>query len=185
MAKWIAFFSQTGSEIVRLSKLLGRVPDLIVTNNKQDKIKYHEKLSSLGNVIMIGTHKQIMEYFSKTNIYDPKDTVITLHGYLRIVTPEVINRYEIYNGHPALINQYPQLKGKDSQERTWDNWILYPTVGSVVHRVNEQVDDGEIVSWVEQKNNAVNKDDLYRILAYTSGQSWVNFLRKRFDENWN
>ena len=35
MAKWIAFFSQTGSEIVNISKAIGRVPDLIVTNNDE------------------------------------------------------------------------------------------------------------------------------------------------------
>jgi len=30
--KWIAFFSQTGSEIVAISQALGRWPDYIVTN---------------------------------------------------------------------------------------------------------------------------------------------------------
>lgn len=185
MAKWVALFSQTGSEIVRLSEALGRAPDLIATNNKQTKIKYNEKLGSLGTVIMTGTHDQLMHYFATTPLYPPEETVITLHGYLRIVTPEVVNRYEIYNGHPALIHLHPELKGKDPQERTWENWILYSTVGSVVHRVNEKVDDGEIVSWVEQENKAINKNDLYRILEYTSGESWLKFLRKRLDENWD
>ena len=30
--KWVAFFSQTGSEIVNISKTINRWPDLVVTN---------------------------------------------------------------------------------------------------------------------------------------------------------
>ena len=30
--KWIAFFSQTGSEILNVSKKLGRFPDKVITN---------------------------------------------------------------------------------------------------------------------------------------------------------
>jgi hypothetical protein len=37
---WVAFFSQTGSEIVELSKSIKRKPDLIVTNNFEEKIKF-------------------------------------------------------------------------------------------------------------------------------------------------
>ena len=36
---WIAFFSQTGSEIVNLQDALGRVPDLIVTNKRPDHLR--------------------------------------------------------------------------------------------------------------------------------------------------
>ena len=35
---WVTFFSQTGSEIYKISKKLGRVPDIIVTNKSKDKI---------------------------------------------------------------------------------------------------------------------------------------------------
>ncbi len=36
--KWVALFSQTGSEIRDLSKKLGRSPDLIMTNNRANDI---------------------------------------------------------------------------------------------------------------------------------------------------
>jgi len=36
---WIAFFSQTGSEIVNISQALGREPDLIVTNDRPDHLR--------------------------------------------------------------------------------------------------------------------------------------------------
>ena len=186
MVKWIAFFSQTGSEIVRISNALKRTPNLIVTNNKQEKIKHDDKIGALNSIIMTGTHDQIMDYFSRTYVHDPKETIITLHGYLRIIRPDVVKRYEMYNGHPALFNKYPELKGKDPQERTWENMIQYPSIGSVVHCVNDLVDDGDIVAWVEKESTHVTeKVDLYKELMYTSEQSWLNFLRKRFDENWD
>ena len=34
--KWVAFYSQTGSEIVNISKQIKRWPDLIVTNRQED-----------------------------------------------------------------------------------------------------------------------------------------------------
>ena len=42
--KWIAFFSQTGSEIVELSKSIGRKPDLLVTNNVDGLIEFNQSL---------------------------------------------------------------------------------------------------------------------------------------------
>ena len=40
--KWVAFFSQTGSEIVNISRALDKWPDLIVTNNQDDKTTHVE-----------------------------------------------------------------------------------------------------------------------------------------------
>ena len=36
--KWVAFFSQTGTEIVNISKKINRYPDLIVTNKQEAKM---------------------------------------------------------------------------------------------------------------------------------------------------
>ena len=41
--KWICFFSQTGSEIVEVSKRLKRLPDFIITNNN-DKNKWCKEI---------------------------------------------------------------------------------------------------------------------------------------------
>ena len=35
--KWVAFFSQTGSEILNISRRLGRFPDTIICNGFLDK----------------------------------------------------------------------------------------------------------------------------------------------------
>ena len=40
--KWIAFFSQTGSEIVNISRAIDRWPDLVVTNKQNNKTTHVE-----------------------------------------------------------------------------------------------------------------------------------------------
>lgn len=185
MIKWIAFFSQTGTEIVELSKALNRTPDLLVTNNNESKISYNLELRNLKTVIMYGNHDMLMNYFKGPNVHAPDKVIVTLHGYLRILPPEVVTRYKIFNGHPALIDLYPELKGKDPQERTWETLFRYPVIGSVVHRVNELVDDGEIVSKAEFADTSVlnDKEQVYSTLRNTSGTAWVNFLKAELDEN--
>ena len=109
--KWVAFFSQTGSEIVNLTNALGRKPDLIVTNNFEDKIPYHEGVRKLDVTIQSGRHDILMTYFRNQAIYKPEELLITLHGYLRIIPADICEKYTIFNGHPGAIDLYPELKG--------------------------------------------------------------------------
>lgn len=170
--KWIALFSQTGSEIVALSDAIGRKPDLIVTNKELYNTELHPRIKSLGT-IMYANHKRLMEYFENTNPYDSESTIITLHGYLRIVSEPVCRKYNIYNGHPAAIDLYPELKGKDPQERTWENKENYKFIGSVVHEVIPTVDEGKIVKVVHFTNAATSIDDLYNTLKVASLSAWA------------
>lgn len=175
--KWIAFFSQTGSEIVELAKLIGRKPDLIVTNNvDESKYKYHPELRGLCT-LMSGKHEQLMKYFERTVFYPVNNTVITLHGYLRIIPPEVCNKFVMYNGHPGAIDLYPELKGKDPQARTWDNKEKYKFIGSVVHRVTPGVDEGDIIKSVHVTNRCYTLDDMYNSLKMTSLTAWEFALK--------
>jgi len=176
--KWYAFFSQTGSEIVDISHAIQRVPDLIVSNNFEEKIKFNPKIRKLGPTIMQGDHSILMNYCRNQTLTNKDDILITLHGYLRILPSDLCDLYEIYNGHPAAIGMYPELKGKDPQIRTWEG--KYPSIGSVVHRVTAGVDEGEIISTVFATTKATSLEELYGILRQTSLQSWVDFLKMRF-----
>lgn len=172
MAKWIAFFSQTGSEIVALSRALNRSPDVIVTNNFEDKIKYHPEVRKLGVSIIIAKHGRLMDYFDTQAIYEPSSVIITLHGYLRIIPEHICNKYTIYNGHPGAIDIFSELKGKDPQARTWENKEKYNVIGSVVHRVTKGVDEGEIIKSVKVVNRNYSLNELYDTLKMTSLAAW-------------
>lgn len=175
--KWVTFFSQTGSEIVNLSNALGRKPDLIVTNNFEDKIPYHEGVRKLDVTIQSARHDILMTYFRNQAIYKPEDLLITLHGYLRIMPADICEKYTIFNGHPGAIHLYPELKGKDPQEKVLQDTGKYPIIGSVVHECTAELDAGKVVSVVTTKMPPA--EEIYKCLKDTSLLAWQAFMKER------
>ena len=113
-------------------------------------------------------------------IDDIDNTIITLNGWLRIVPPDKCSKYNIYNGHPGLITRYPELKGKDPQQRAWDDLHKYYKVGSVVHKVVEEVDAGDVETVSEASTASIlTIDDTYDALRKTSLEAWYSFLKER------
>lgn len=168
---WIALFSQTGSEIVSLSKELGREPDHAFYNRRDfGSVK-------LDNYVQCD-HDNIMNWLRR---FDSTNAIITLHGYLRIIPEDICTKHQgrLYNGHPAAIDIFPDLKGKDPQERTWENKEKYLIIGSVVHEVTPGIDEGKIVSSVHYSNRAHNKDELYSMLKKCSHEAWMWFMRRK------
>jgi len=150
MRPWIAFFSQTGTEINNLCNALSIYPDAIVTNrlttdgvNKDllttTTFREHKLNRTIWYMLQskpsVESYEHILSQFS--------NPVITLHGYLRIIPKDICNKYEIYNLHPGLIDKYPSLKGFNPQERAFLEG--YKHAGCVIHRVVPEVDAGEIL----------------------------------------
>lgn len=168
---WIAFFSQTGSEIVEVSKLLNRWPDLIITNQRPEHLrKIHPDL--VDRVIEVENKPSEAELLDLINHY--KDPLITLHGWLRIMPPNLCNKFEIYNGHPGLITEYPELKGKDPQQKAFDLGLEYS--GCVIHKVTEGVDEGEILRSRKVYIKNLELSELFHILHKISISLWADFL---------
>ena len=173
--KWIAFFSQTGGEIADIAESLQRWPDLIVTNERPSKLRTIDGriLDNVEDRLVVLPNKPTVEDY-KTILQD--NDLITLHGWLRIMPRVICEKYAIYNGHPGLINEYPELKGKDPQVIAFEG--KYPVEGAVLHKVIPEVDEGKIIA--EERFNAFNLslDDLFRILRDRSLYMWINFLKK-------
>ena len=174
MDNWIALFSHTGSEIAKIANTIGRWPDQILTNNfnESDWIKY----IPVNKVTMMtpDTLHSGLRHSSKA--------FITLHGYMRIIPPDLCDIHEIYNGHPGAINLYPELKGKDPQEMVWNSPGKYEYVGSVVHKVTAGVDEGEITGYVYTDNDCQSKEDLYNVLRDCSYEAWIDFFQNYIKE---
>lgn len=171
---WIAFFSQTGSEIVEVSKIVNRWPDLIITNQRPEHLrKIHPALED--RVIEVENKPTETELLDLLNHYE--DPLITLHGWLRIMPPNICNSFEIYNGHPGLITEYPELKGKDPQQKAFDLGLEFS--GAVIHRVTEGVDEGEIELARKVSIKNLEIDQLFHILHKISISNWVGFLSKK------
>lgn len=177
---WYAMFSHTGKEIEAVSQRLGRKPDAIYTNN----LEYDGPLLSK---VWFGRHDGILE--NSIGILKP-NSVLTLHGYNRILPKWYVEwlkekNIKCYNLHPAPIQLYKELKGKDPQERLFKGIQSgdYRHIGSVIHEVIPEVDSGEILAWSLLE---VTKDTpvcssvelLTRSLHADATLLWTEFLKE-------
>ena len=174
--RWVALFSQTGSEIVNISESIGRWPDLIITNRQSGYDNINSKIMTNGRSHVVFTEKkpEVDRYLQLIR----EGSFVTLHGWLRIIPPEVCEAYEIYNGHPGLITEYPELKGKDPQERAFEG--KYKTAGSVIHEVVPEVDAGKILKEGEVDIEGKSLDEVYSTLHKVSTNLWIEFLKEKF-----
>ena len=176
--KWVALFSQTGQEIIDITNQIDRVPDLIISNNHPSNVENIVKGVEYRWLISSEEYKTL-DILDEV-VDDPENTLITLNGWLRIVPPDKCTKYNIYNGHPGLITKYPELKGHNPQHRAWKDIHKYDTVGSVVHKVVEEVDAGEIATESEVSSaNILTLFDMYDALRSTSLKTWGSFLKER------
>lgn len=176
---WGVMVSQTATEVIAIGEMLGFLPSLVVTSNIRKIPPRNLEILRENNVeVMLIPFRPALDNYLMDKLLEKK--LITLHGFLRILPAEFFNYFkgEIYNGHPGLITCYPELKGRDPQIRAWQG--KYQTVGSVVHRVTEGVDEGEVIRFSAVPNTAQTLDEMYIILRLTSLQAWKNF----FTENW-
>mgnify|MGYP000193735019 FL=1 len=172
--RWIAFFSQTGAEICDIAESLGRWPDLIVTNIRPKSERTIDPRLEGRKIQMLPSKPNLLHY---DNVLRGKEKpIVTLHGWLRIVPPRICEKHTIFNGQPGVITEYPELKGKDPQVRTFEG--KYPVAGAVIHKVTAGVDEGSVL--VEERFNAMDLslDDLFRILKDRSLYMWTEFLKK-------
>ena len=174
-SKWIAFFSQTGSEIVSIAEHTGIWPDLIVTNERPNSlrkihpdIKDSSRLVTIPNKPTLEELEEVLEYFTAP--------LITLHGWLRIMPPKLCKKYNIYNGHPGLITVYPELKGKDPQIKAFK--AKHEVMGCVLHKVTAGVDEGKVIA--EERFNAfqITEEEMWEITRDRSQYLWTKFLTK-------
>ena len=191
--KWVAFFSQTGSEIVNISKAINRWPDLVVTNKQDDKTTHVELVQHIRQkdteLLTLPSWPKEIDYlkaadklgFSILREQWMNEVLITLHGYLRILPPDFTKSSTIYNGHPGAIHIHPELKGLNPQKKAWkENHIR---VGCVIHKVIPELDDGPIVEKCLINNNFETFIDFLDGLHVASSRLWINFLNDRLQNN--
>ena len=86
------------------------------------------------------------------NALPEKVDLIVLAGYMRLLSPEFLNKYpnKIINIHPSLL---PSFKGKNAIENAYRFGCKY--IGATVHWVNEEMDAGKII---EQEGFRIDDD---------------------------
>ena len=168
MRDWIALFSRTGTEIANITDRLGHAPRKTITNKSPgDKIN-----SRVPKVMYVRNTPTEDEY----GAFLTPGALITLHGWMRIIPDSICKEYEIYNLHPGLITKYPELKGKDPQDKVFTLPDLPETVGCVIHRAIGEVDSGEVYMERSTQNTFPSSSRLTEYLHDMSTDMWVDFL---------
>jgi len=178
---WVAFYSQSGSEIRALIEK-GHIPNVIVTDSFESYLKnepFFKEYNIRQEIRTLNVTKQ-----DKIIMYDELLTgsyIVTLHGWMNIVPADVCERYNIYNGHPGHIVMYPELKGKDPQERAFSDIDKYEFVGCVIHEVTAGIDEGSVVVVAEQRIKNLIKiaalNGMYIVCNKLSLVTWETFFR--------
>lgn len=170
---WVTFYSQTGSEIVELSKKLDRKPDRIVFNGTS----INPRVLELEVPILVLPKRPTIEHYREA--LHGEDITATFHGWLRIVPPEVCDEFDrkLFNGHPGLITKFPELKGFNPQVKAFTN--NHRVGGSVVHYLTAGVDDGEVLTESSCELGNISLEETFTRLRETSLQAWYNFFKER------
>ena len=88
---------------------------------------------------------------------DLKPDIVCMAGFMRIVPPEIIQRYVTLNIHPSLLPKYPGLHAQRQAIQDGAKWS-----GCTVHYADEGVDTGPIIV---QHAVPVMPDDTEDVLA--------------------
>jgi phosphoribosylglycinamide formyltransferase-1 len=68
-----------------------------------------------------------------------ENELIVLAGYLKIIPEKITKKYNIINIHPSIL---PFYKGLNALERSF---ISGKATGITIHKVNENLDEGEVI----------------------------------------
>jgi len=102
--------------------------------------------------------QKIIHVLSKYDI-TPKNSLICLAGFMRILSPEFIKKFKnrILNIHPSILPAFP---GLDAQRQAIESGVSHS--GCTVHFVDEGVDTGPIIV---QETVKIKNDDTEETLS--------------------
>jgi len=123
----------------------------VVISNKQDALGLGiaQKLGTRTEIVdsrgykgaSLEYDKKLVSVLEKYNVH-PKNGLICLAGFMRIMSPEFIKHYKgrVLNIHPAILPSFP---GLHSQRQAVEYGVKYS--GCTVHFADEGVDTGPII----------------------------------------
>ena len=142
-------------------------PTIVISNKPSAKgLKIASKLGVQTEIVeskgFQGTRweydQKIIHVLSKYDI-TPKNSLICLAGFMRILSPEFIKKFKnrILNIHPSILPAFP---GLDAQKQAIESGTSHS--GCTVHFVDEGVDTGPIIV---QETVKIQNDDTEETLS--------------------
>lgn len=193
--RWILLFSHTGGEAATIVEhLYHTFPNPIhIITNQTDTEAYTKNFpvcieSHIGDPI---ENKEYLEahFMQSKAIWSvlsniKEKTLITCHGFNRIIPVNILENpnLEIYNMHPGDTMTYPQLVGKDPQEKAIA--LNLPSTGVMLHKVTEDLDGGPLYGFI--RKDIAPETDLGELVSQLKEESlnlWFPFLVSKLGES--
>ena len=156
MAQRVAILiSGSGSNMVSLVEAMqspnfGAIPVLVLSNNSDAGGLLKAKAFGVPTAVVdhrpYGENRCAFEVELNKALNNQKPDVICLAGFMRILTPEFINKWagKMLNIHPSLL---PKYKGLHTHQRAIDAGDKI--AGCSVHIVTPELDAGPVVGQIE------------------------------------
>lgn len=179
---WYSLFSHTGNETNHLATLHPDTLTACFTTN----MEYDGPLRNCQRI----SSKAAMERLLMQNGTVAPGSLITLNGYMYILSEQLLQYLHsigciVLNIHPAPIDKYPELRGRDPQARLLQgfNSGKYACIGVVVHHVDAGVDTGRIIADFRQAPcapiSAATLDQELRLLAVRAWCTVFSMVEER------
>ncbi len=162
------------------NKNINSVISVIITNKSDAKIIELAKLYKISYIYLpkkkdvsnTNYDTQLVTILKSYNI----DTIFLI-GYMRIVTPIIIDNYKnnIFNIHPSLLPKYKNMMDLDIHQKVIENNDLY--TGCTLHIVEEGVDEGDIVLQKKIQVTTTDKHDLKKYIQNLENECIFNCVQ--------
>ncbi|MDD3150290.1 MAG: formyltransferase family protein [Candidatus Gastranaerophilales bacterium] len=176
MKKIVVLGSGNGSNFEAIVKYFNGNTDIVcISNNKDAFILARAKELGIKNFYI--QHNDLHDFFKK-NHFD----LAVLAGYMRIISPEVLNLCDFINIHPSLL---PDFKGKNAIKQAYDAGVNQ--IGVTIHRVTNLLDGGSILKQVVHKvKTGISyeelEEEIHNIEHQTYPQVIESILQEGFEQ---
>ena len=186
------FFNFHGNRNINIavfSSFTGSTLHYLIKDIKEKKQLYYKVNLIVGNNVNSGTfdisQKENIPFYLITNdtnktlkeLRKHRISMILLLGYNKKVHKDIIKKYKknIYNLHPSLLPKYKGMYGDSIHEKVIKD--KQTKSGITIHRVNQNYDDGQIVSQsaINLKPN-IKLDELRTEIKNLGNKSLSKFL---------
>ena len=152
---------------------------MVVSNNSNAYALERAKMNNIPTYIITGKSKEEIDIELECVLDNYKVDLIVLAGYLKLIGNRLISKYTIINTHPSLL---PKFGGKGMYGMNVHKAVIEAKEkfsGPTVHFVNNNYDEGNIISQTKFKlSNAETPDSLSRKVQEVEKIQLINVLKQ-------
>ena len=152
---------------------------MVVSNNSNAYALERAKMNNIPTYIITGKSKEEIDIELESVLDNYKVDLIVLAGYLKLIGNRLISKYTIINTHPSLL---PKFGGKGMYGMNVHKAVIESKEkfsGPTVHFVNNNYDEGNIISQTKFKlSNDETPDSLSRKVQEVEKIQLINVLKQ-------